>query len=289
MSPAFHPDRFSRGSSSTRAAWANALWEQQRRAEAAHEAMAELRRALSGRRQRHEQVLFRSAGLSQELKEATAGLPAMLPAAYKSMAHSKKSWSWATPTSDAKSHLAQSVVCTKCVSIVEAGATPEAGDGWKSLRLAQLRGSLVHWPIAPCAMQTGDRQVVMVPLALLVLNFVGASASTIVRRAEVASGGAIEMQPPGKLAPELDNGSSLVLNKVDTCQQRSDECQERSDSGDPAKRIAVYTYVTGAYEDIRDFNVPCVPSGVDAFFILDDVTRRAVYQGHCGLANIASS
>jgi len=127
-------------------------------------------------------------------------------------------------------------------------------------------------------MQIGDRRVIMVPLvplALLVHNFVGASASTIVRRAEVASGGAIEMAIlPGKLAPELDNGS-LVLNRVDTCQQRSDECQERSDSGAPAKRIAVYTYVTGAYEDIRDFNVPCVPSGVDAFFILDDATRTS--------------
>jgi len=76
--PATASGNNSKAASGTRAAWANALWEQQRRAEAAHEAMAELRRALSGRRQRHEQVLFRSAGLSQELKEATAGHPERL-------------------------------------------------------------------------------------------------------------------------------------------------------------------------------------------------------------------
>jgi len=58
-----------------RAAWANALWEQQRRVEVAHEAIADLRRLLVERRQRCDEVRQRCSGLEQELMEATGGHP----------------------------------------------------------------------------------------------------------------------------------------------------------------------------------------------------------------------
>lgn len=76
------------------------------------------------------------------------------------------------------------------------------------------------------------------------------------------------VEPNGAVRP-------MVTLEVNTCedQRSSSTCRYEKDDGE--KRIAVYTYVTGAYEEVRDFKVPCVPPGVDAFFLIDDETRRA--------------
>mmetsp|Transcript_13981 Transcript_13981/g.26104 ORF Transcript_13981/g.26104 Transcript_13981/m.26104 type:complete len:397 (-) Transcript_13981:12-1202(-) len=110
---------------------------------------------------------------------------------------------------------------------------------------------------------------------ILLLSLPLAFASTIIRKAEVASDGIIDLLPP-KPESGSDNTTLVTLNRVEAC-ERSDaeDCGRRRGSAPDAKRIAVYTYVTGEYEEIRDFNVPCVPTGVDAFFILDNVTRKA--------------
>lgn len=76
-----------------------------------------------------------------------------------------------------------------------------------------------------------------------------------------------------QLAVRADGHSEPVVSlRVQTCDKRPMTCQYQKDSEE--KRIAVYTYVTGAYEDVRDFNVPCVPAGVDAFFLIDEATRK---------------
>lgn len=78
------------------------------------------------------------------------------------------------------------------------------------------------------------------------------ATSHILRRAQQ-----VVVEPNGEAAP-------VTLHRVQSCDDRPAKCHYRKDSEE--KRIAVYTYVTGAYEEVRDFNVPCVPPGVDAFF-----------------------
>lgn len=61
--------------SGTRAAWANALWEQRRRTESAFEGLASRRQRLKERQLTKEEVLRRAMGLQRELLEATEGHP----------------------------------------------------------------------------------------------------------------------------------------------------------------------------------------------------------------------
>eukprot|EP00931_Biecheleriopsis_adriatica_P083679 TRINITY_DN5732_c0_g1_i1.p1 TRINITY_DN5732_c0_g1~~TRINITY_DN5732_c0_g1_i1.p1 ORF type:complete len:744 (-),score=169.01 TRINITY_DN5732_c0_g1_i1:144-2375(-) len=68
-----------------RAAWANALWEQQRREEAAYQAIASRKAAISELRCRREQVLQRTSHLELELQEATTGHPERIAALSESI------------------------------------------------------------------------------------------------------------------------------------------------------------------------------------------------------------
>lgn len=95
------------------------------------------------------------------------------------------------------------------------------------------------------------------------------ATSHILRRAQQ-----VVVEPNGEAAP-------VTLHRVQSCDDRPAKCHYRKDSEE--KRIAVYTYVTGAYEEVRDFNVPCVPPGVDAFFLIDEVTRKQAKPEHLAL------
>jgi len=64
-----------KAASGTRAAWANALWEQRRRTESAFEQLASSKQRLKERQQTKEEVLRRAMGLQRELLEATEGHP----------------------------------------------------------------------------------------------------------------------------------------------------------------------------------------------------------------------
>ncbi|CAJ1402358.1 unnamed protein product [Effrenium voratum] len=180
-----------------RAAWANALWEQQQRAERCHEQLAARRSQQAEARQRKSQVLQRASGLSQELKEAMAG---------------------------------GSDVAKPSVPLT---------FPWRPLLGHPSAGGKIR--CAPWQMSRPD--------------------------------GVIAAEAPEAHRPA--NESVVLLGKVHDCHHRPPSCKFKKDHGITGKRIAVYTYVTGAYEEIRDFNVPCVPSGVDAFFLIDEATRKA--------------
>lgn len=64
-----------KAASGTRAAWANALWEQRRRTEAAFDMLASKKQRLKERQLTKEEVLRRAMGLQRELLEATEGHP----------------------------------------------------------------------------------------------------------------------------------------------------------------------------------------------------------------------
>eukprot|EP00435_Cladocopium_sp_Y103_P065158 s226_g27.t1 len=94
------------------------------------------------------------------------------------------------------------------------------------------------------------------------------ATSHILRRAQQ-----VVVEPNGQAAMSANSSEAAVtLHRVQSCDDRPAECHYRKDNEE--KRIAVYTYVTGAYEEVRDFNVPCVPPGVDAFFLIDEATRK---------------
>jgi len=73
--PAPAPTSKVNSSTGTRAAWANALWEQRQRTESAFEALASMRQRLKERQGVRQEVLQRTAGLQRELMEATTGHP----------------------------------------------------------------------------------------------------------------------------------------------------------------------------------------------------------------------
>mmetsp|Transcript_52498 Transcript_52498/g.106857 ORF Transcript_52498/g.106857 Transcript_52498/m.106857 type:complete len:359 (+) Transcript_52498:105-1181(+) len=101
------------------------------------------------------------------------------------------------------------------------------------------------------------------------------ATSHILRRAQQ-----VVVEPNGEAA-HANSSAPVTLHRVQGCDDRPAKCHYRKDSEE--KRIAVYTYVTGAYEEVRDFNVPCVPPGVDAFFLIDEVTRKQAKPEHLAL------
>lgn len=100
-------------------------------------------------------------------------------------------------------------------------------------------------------------------------------ASSHIRRAQVL------VEPNGKAARVNASQAPVTLHRVQSCDDRPAECHYQKDTEE--KRIAVYTYVTGAYEEVRNFNVPCVPPGVDAFFFIDEATRKQAKPEHLAL------
>lgn len=105
-------------------------------------------------------------------------------------------------------------------------------------------------------------------LIFLKLLLTVTATSHILRRAQQ-----VVVEPNGQAAMSANSSEAAVtLHRVQSCDDRPAECHYRKDNEE--KRIAVYTYVTGAYEEVRDFNVPCVPPGVDAFFLIDEATRK---------------
>lgn len=67
------------------------------------------------------------------------------------------------------------------------------------------------------------------------------------------------------------------MKKIPNCREEytCDAHRTRSLGDYARKHIAVYTYNIGSYEGgMRDDNVPCVPSNVDAFLFLDDDTKE---------------
>eukprot|EP00440_Ansanella_granifera_P056903 gb/GFBE01061683.1/.p1 GENE.gb/GFBE01061683.1/~~gb/GFBE01061683.1/.p1 ORF type:complete len:136 (+),score=11.54 gb/GFBE01061683.1/:1-408(+) len=113
----------------------------------------------------------------------------------------------------------------------------------------------------------------------------GVQASAVLRREDRRSPAAVNIAHDGTLELQrpIQHGSSMAelrhgihqQRRVNVCAEtdRYADCTAPENDQKGGRRIAVYTYVVGGYEAIRDTNVPCVPAGVDAFFFVDDYTK----------------